>query len=196
MKSFWLIEGQGHLAGRLASICAKELLNGNKIIIVKAEKIEISGKHIRNKLKFLVKSKKRTNTNPKRGPFHFHSPSQIFWKMVRGMLPHKTKKGTSALMKLKVFEGLPEPFNRMKKFIIPSALRVSRLLTGRKYSILGEIANQIGWTRKNIIDSIVWNRNIESKLFYNQKVNSLKKKTANYNAKVSFISNLMNLNFQ
>mmetsp|Transcript_23281 Transcript_23281/g.45199 ORF Transcript_23281/g.45199 Transcript_23281/m.45199 type:complete len:196 (-) Transcript_23281:1670-2257(-) len=194
MKNFWLIDGQGHLAGRLASICAKELLNGNKIIIVKCEKIEISGKHIKNKLKFLVKSKKRTNTNPKRGPFHFHSPSQIFWKMVRGMLPHKTKKGTSALMKLKVFEGLPDPFNRMKRFVIPTALRISRLLTGRKYSILGEIGNQIGWTRKHIVDSILWNQNIESKLFYIHKINSLKKKTANFNAKVLYISNLFNYN--
>jgi large subunit ribosomal protein L13Ae len=187
-----LIDGQGHLAGRLASVLAKELLNGNKIIVIKSEKIQISGKHIRNKLKFLVKSKKRTNTNPKRGPFHFHSPSQIFWKMIRGMLPHKTKKGTLAQMKIKIFEGVPKPFNRMKRFIIPAAFRICRLSSGTQYSVLGEIANQIGWTKKNLTDSIVWNRKIESKLFFKKKIESLKKKSSNHNSKILFISNLIN----
>jgi large subunit ribosomal protein L13Ae len=182
-----IIDGQGHLAGRLSSICAKELLNGAKIIVLKSEKIEISGKHFKNKLKFLLKSRKRTNTNPKRGPFHFHSPSQIFWKMVRGMLPHKTKRGTLALLRLRVFEGIPFPYNKMKKFIIPTALRINKLSPGHKYSILGEIASQIGWRKKNIIESLVWQKNVWSQIFYNfktlNKVNSKK----NYFGKIKFI---------
>ena len=38
-----IIDGKGHLMGRLASICAKELLEGKKIIILRCEKIEKSG---------------------------------------------------------------------------------------------------------------------------------------------------------
>ena len=41
-----VIDGKGHLMGRLASICAKELLEGKKIIVVRCDKIEKSGKHI------------------------------------------------------------------------------------------------------------------------------------------------------
>ena len=39
---------------------------------------------------------------PSRGPFHFRAPSKIFWRTVRGMLPHKTAKGAAALGRLTV----------------------------------------------------------------------------------------------
>jgi ribosomal protein L13 len=39
------------------------------------------------------------------GPFHLRSPSKMFWRAVRGMLPHKTPRGMHALRRLKVFEG-------------------------------------------------------------------------------------------
>ena len=146
-----VIDGKGHLFGRLASVCAKELLNGRKIVIVRTEKIEISGKHIKNKFRLLSGFKKRTTTNPKRGPFHFRSPSQIFWKGLRGMLPHKTKKGTRSLLNIRLFEGIPNALRNIKKMKISSALRITRLFPGRKYSNLGEIASEIGWTQKKFI---------------------------------------------
>lgn len=37
---------------------------------------------VRNKVKYMQFKKKRHNTNPKRGPFHFRSPSRIFWRTV------------------------------------------------------------------------------------------------------------------
>ena len=36
------------------------------------------------------------------GPFHLRAPSRIFWRTVRGMLPHKTKRGAEGLNRLKV----------------------------------------------------------------------------------------------
>lgn len=38
-----VIDGRGHLIGRLASVVAKELLCGQKVVIVRAEQITISG---------------------------------------------------------------------------------------------------------------------------------------------------------
>jgi hypothetical protein len=38
-----VIDGRGHLLGRLASVIAKELLNGTHIHLVRAEEINISG---------------------------------------------------------------------------------------------------------------------------------------------------------
>ena len=35
-------------------------------------------------VKYLDYLRKRMNTNPKRGPYHFRAPSKIFWKAVRG----------------------------------------------------------------------------------------------------------------
>ena len=37
---------------------------------------------VRNKVKYMQFKKKRHNTNPKRGPFHFRSPARIFWRTV------------------------------------------------------------------------------------------------------------------
>lgn len=38
-----IIDGKGHLMGRLASIVAKELLCGQKVVVVRCEEIDISG---------------------------------------------------------------------------------------------------------------------------------------------------------
>lgn len=39
------------------------------------------------------------------------APSKILWRTVRGMLPHKLKRGAEALDRLKVFEGVPPPYD-------------------------------------------------------------------------------------
>lgn len=44
-----VIDGKGHLLGRLASIVAKQLLNGQKIVVVRTEALNISGEFFRAK---------------------------------------------------------------------------------------------------------------------------------------------------
>jgi large subunit ribosomal protein L13Ae len=179
-----IIDGKGHLMGRLASICAKELLEGKKIIILRCEKIEKSGKHIRNKLNFILRYKKRTHTNPKHGPFHFKTPSQVFWKTIRGMLPHKTYRGSLALKRLKLYDGVPVALAKRKKFIVPCALRLIKLAPGRKYSKIGEIFNEIGWNKKKIIEENEEKSKALGKKFWKNKfrlVQQLKKNKRNFN---------------
>ncbi|KAE8577511.1 hypothetical protein XENTR_v10004595 [Xenopus tropicalis] len=108
-----IIDGRGHLLGRLAAIVAKQVLLGRKVVVVRCEGINISGNFYRNKLKYLAFLRKRMNTNPSRGPYHFRAPSRIFWRTVRGMLPHKTKRGQAALERLKVFDGIPPPYDKV-----------------------------------------------------------------------------------
>ena len=38
-----VIDGRGHMMGRLASVVAKLILNGQKVVIVRCEEINISG---------------------------------------------------------------------------------------------------------------------------------------------------------
>lgn len=45
----------------------------------------------------------------------------------------QTSRGAAALERLKLFEGVPPPYDRKKKMVVPSALRVLRLKPGRKY---------------------------------------------------------------
>lgn len=40
------------------------------------------------------------------------------------MIPHKTKRGAAALARLKVYEGVPTPYNRKKRMVIPDALKL------------------------------------------------------------------------
>jgi ribosomal protein L13 len=47
-----IIDGKGHLLGRLASIVAKQLLNGQKIVVVRCEALNISGEFFRAKCRF------------------------------------------------------------------------------------------------------------------------------------------------
>lgn len=44
-----IIDGKGHLMGRLASTVAKQLLSGQKIVVVRCEAINISGGFYRAK---------------------------------------------------------------------------------------------------------------------------------------------------
>jgi large subunit ribosomal protein L13Ae len=104
-------------------------------VVVRCEEINMSGSFYRNKLKYLKFLRLRCNVKPSRGPFHFRAPSKIFYRTVRGMVPHKTKRGSEALKRLKVFEGMPPPYDRQKRMVVPGALRVLKLRPGRKVCI-------------------------------------------------------------
>merc|ERR1711907_133404 len=146
-----VIDGRGHLMGRLASFVAKEALLGQKVVVVRCEEMVISGSFIRNKLKLLMKRNKRMNTNPKKGPFHPRSPADMFLRVVRGMLPHKQYRGSAAFQRIKCVEGIPEPFNSIKRVVVPDALRIQRLRPGRKFSNLGKLATDLGWGYMDIV---------------------------------------------
>ena len=133
--------------GRLASIVAKFILNGNKVVVVRTEGINMSGNFYRNKLKYLKFLRLRCNVKPLRGPFHFRAPGKIFWRTVRGMVPHKTERGKAAMKRLQTFEGIPPPYDKKKRMVIPAALKVLRLKPGRKVSLCFPFSwiSLIGW---------------------------------------------------
>jgi len=165
-----IVDGRGHLLGRLASVLAKELLNGQKVVVVRCEEINISGSLFRNKLKYAAFIRKRTNTNPTRGPWHYRAPARILWRVIRGMTPHKTKRAKLALERLKVYEGIPHPFDRLKRVVVPSALRTLRLRPGRKYCRLGDLASQVGWKHDALIQSLETKRKEKSQEYYKNKL--------------------------
>merc|ERR1712048_500435 len=169
-----LIDGSGHLMGRLASTIAKQILMGQKIVVVRCEEICISGNFYRNKLKVLEYLRKRMNTKPSRGPYHFRAPSKCLFKVVRGMIPHKTKRGMEALNRLKVFDGIPPPYDRQKRMVVPSALRVLKLKPGRKFCSLGRLSTETGWKYAGIIDTLEEKRKAKSALYYKAKKEALK----------------------
>ncbi|KAL8524424.1 hypothetical protein ACS0TY_014131 [Phlomoides rotata] len=79
------LDARNHMLGRLASILAKELLNGQKVVVVRCEEICLSGGLVRQKMKYLRFLRKRMNTKPSHGPIHFRAPSKILWRTIRGV---------------------------------------------------------------------------------------------------------------
>jgi ribosomal protein uL13 len=103
-------------------------------------------------VKYHAYLRKMTRYNPTRGgPFHFRAPSRIFYKTVRGMIPHKTARGAAALERLKVFEGVPPPYDKKKRVVVPQALRVLRLKPGRKYCTVGRLSHEVGWKYQDVV---------------------------------------------
>ena len=48
------------------------------------------------------------------------------------MVPHKTERGKAAMKRLQCFEGIPPPYDKQKRMVVPAALKVLRLKPGRK----------------------------------------------------------------
>lgn len=172
-----VIDAKGHLLGRLASIVAKQILNGQKIVVVGCQNMNISGSQFRNQLTFHAYLRKGTRFNKTHGPFHFRAPSRIFYKAVRGMVPHKTARGKAALERLKVFEGIPTPYDKKKRVVVPQALRVLRLKPGRKYTTLGKLASQVGWKYESVVEKLEEKRKLRAAEYFAKK-QALAKKVA------------------
>ncbi|KAH3725253.1 hypothetical protein DPMN_051088 [Dreissena polymorpha] len=165
-----LIDARGHLLGRLAAVVAKTIINGQRVVVVRCEGINISGNFYRNKLKALNYIKKRCNVQPKRGPLHFRAPSRMFYKAVRGMVPHRTARGISAMSKLKVYEGIPPPFDKQKRKVVPSALKVLRLKQNRRFCDLNRLAHEVGWKYQGVIGALEAKRSVKAKKYYKTKL--------------------------
>jgi large subunit ribosomal protein L13Ae len=117
---------------------------------------------------------KRCIVNPKRGPFHFRAPSRILARVVRGMVPHKSARGAAALRRFKAMEGVPAPYDTMKRLVVPQALRVLRLKPGRKFCSVGRLSAEVGWKYHEVVSKLEEKRKIRGKAYY-EKVKALNK---------------------
>eukprot|EP00831_Metopus_contortus_P073956 TRINITY_DN674_c0_g1_i5.p1 TRINITY_DN674_c0_g1~~TRINITY_DN674_c0_g1_i5.p1 ORF type:complete len:232 (-),score=42.45 TRINITY_DN674_c0_g1_i5:20-715(-) len=164
-----VIDGKGHIMGRLASHIAKQLLSGHKIIVVRCEKIVLSGSAQINRIKFMEYLNKSLLSNPRKGHKHFRSPARVFFKAVRGMLPRKTARGEAAMSRLKVFEGVPHPYDTKKKMIVTDALSLLKLKKFRPYTTLAELCIRVGWKHRAVVDKLENKRKERAKKYYLKK---------------------------
>jgi large subunit ribosomal protein L13 len=134
-----LVNADGLILGRMASVVAKNLLNGQRVVIVNAEKAIISGK----KKSKVAEAKEFLDVGGVgQGPFHYRRPDRIIRKTVRGMLPFKQPKGKTALKRLKVFISVPEDLKDQPLVSIEEAEAAK--LKG-PYLTLADLAKEIGW---------------------------------------------------
>ncbi len=137
------VDATNQILGRLASIIAKKLLQGYRVVVVNAEKAVVSGERLRVIQGYKLVEKVTTHYNPyKQGIRRPKSPHNILKRTVRGMLPMDKPRGREAYKRLRVYNGIP-PELEGKEFIRFKEADASRL--ARKYILLGEIARALGW---------------------------------------------------
>jgi large subunit ribosomal protein L13 len=138
-KPVTFVDAEGLILGRMCSLVAKKLLNGENVVVLNAEKAVLSGKR---KSKVAEAKQFLEVGAPERGPFHQRRPDTILKKTVRGMLPYSQPKGKRALANLRVYMGVPVEFKDQKKETFTDAQAAK--LKGPKLT-LGELAKEIGW---------------------------------------------------
>jgi large subunit ribosomal protein L13 len=133
------VNADGLIVGRMSSNIAKRLLNGERVIVLNAEKAIYSGKR---KSKIAEAHLFLEVGAPERGPFHYRRPDRMLKKTLRGMLPYHQPKGKMAFKRLKVFMGVPLEFKDKQTIQFENA-QASKLKCSSL--TLAELAKEIGW---------------------------------------------------
>jgi len=142
MTEYKIIDATNAILGRFSSIIAKRLLEGEKIMVINAEKAVISGKRNQVLAQYKDRTNLRTATAPWKGPFHYKRPDRIIKRTVRGMLPFKTARGREAYKRLRVYIGLPED---VKLSEVETIKNVSADKLKNKYITIKELSKELGW---------------------------------------------------
>jgi large subunit ribosomal protein L13 len=134
-----VIDASGLILGRLSSVVAKRLLEGERIFIVNAERAVISGSKVSTFREYL---QARQRGIKEKGPYYPKRPDRILKRTIRGMLPYKRQRGREALSRLRVYVGVPKELADETMSRVEGA-SMSRLSTA-KYLELGELSRKLG----------------------------------------------------
>ena len=131
-----IFDGHNAVLGRLATVAAKNLLNGEEVAVVNSERIIITGNPKSIISKYV---KMRQIGSPQHGPFFPKRPDAIVHRTIRSMLPYKTNKGRAALKNLRVYVGTP------KDFAGKDIDKIATKAVKTDFIRIGEVAKIIGW---------------------------------------------------
>lgn len=88
------------------------------------------------------------------------------------MIPHKSARGAAAIRRISLYEGVPPAQDKVKKMVVPAALRVLRLKPGRKYATLKRISHEVGWGYKDVVDRLEEKRKVKGQAYFERKVSA------------------------
>ncbi|GLI47778.1 50S ribosomal protein L13 [Methanoculleus bourgensis] len=134
-----VIDADGLLLGRMASVVAGRALAGEEIAIVNAEKAIVSGDRAYVLADYY---RKRNRGSREGGPFYPRRPDHIIKRTIRGMLPYKRERGIAAFKRIKVYVGVPTEFSSMER----ESLEVAHIdrLSNPRYVTVGAISTNLG----------------------------------------------------
>jgi large subunit ribosomal protein L13 len=134
-----VVDATGLVFGRLASVAAKNLLAGEEVKIVNAEKTIITG---RQDFIFRDYEQSRARGTKERGPYFPRRPEMILKRAVRGMLPYKMRRGRDAMSRLRIYVGVPRELKGMQ-FEQPGGTKM-RDASNNRYIELGALSKRLG----------------------------------------------------
>lgn len=134
-----VIDANNLILGRMASIVAGRILNGEEINIINAEKAIISGRKDTtfNRYRTYVDRGSREF-----GPRFPRRPDQIIARTIRGMIPHTKATGRDAYNRLRVYIGVPPELSKEQAGTLNEA-SIMRLSTAN-YTVLGDLSKRLG----------------------------------------------------
>jgi large subunit ribosomal protein L13 len=100
-----VVDATGLVLGRAASLIAKRLLGGERIVVVNAEKSVVTGSRTQIVAHYTAA---RARGSVRSGPHFPRYADRIFRRTVRGMLPHLKTGGKIAFRRLEVHMGVPD----------------------------------------------------------------------------------------
>ena len=130
-RNWFLVDAEGQTLGRLASEVANVLRGKNKptftphldtgdfVIVVNAEKIEVSGKKASQKLYRRHSGRPGGMKIEKFETLRDRIPERIIEQAVKGMLPHNSL-GRQQFKKLKVYKGSEHPHDAQNPVLLRS----------------------------------------------------------------------------
>ncbi|MCK4454923.1 MAG: 50S ribosomal protein L13 [Thermoplasmata archaeon] len=132
-----VIDATGSVLGRLASVVAKRLLEGEEIVVVNAELAVISGDRVSvlNEYKEIREIGSQTS-----GPFFPRMPDKIVTRTIRGMIPYQKPRGREAFKRLRVYIGTPDSYAESSTERIEEALGKLKC----EYTKIGDISRKLG----------------------------------------------------
>lgn len=134
-----VIDGDGLLLGRMASMVARRAMSGEEIAIVNAEKTVISGSRARVLANY---GQKRSRGSREGGPFFPRRPDHIVKRTIRGMLPYKRTVGSDAFKRVRVYVGVPVELVGSEREVLEEA-HMNRLNTP-KFVTVGAVSTFLG----------------------------------------------------
>ena len=130
-----VVDGRGAILGRVASQVAERALDGERIAVVNAEALVVTG----DDDDVVAKYKKRTELGSDRGPYYPKRPDRIAKRAIRGMLPYKRQRGREAFERVRVYLG--NPYDEDGETLPETSLdRLSNI----RFVELGEVSERIG----------------------------------------------------
>ena len=134
-----IIDGRNAILGRLGSVVAQRIMDGEEIVVINAEGIVVTGE--RDMVFADYKARvDRGDTTKRKGPFYPRRADLLFKRSVRGMIPWTSTSGRDAYRRLHVFVGTPKQFQEAEMERPEGAVKK----IGGYYTTLGAVSKFLG----------------------------------------------------